>query len=85
MNNDNSEAKGGVERAILFLAGCIMASIGVGLLYFVYRMGNDGKDWAYVYLYMIGCTGFAFLLLRGAFFTVIPETLAESISLSNDR
>ena len=40
MKNDNSEAKGGVERAILFLAGCIMASIGVGLLYFVYRRGK---------------------------------------------
>ncbi len=85
MRNDQPQAPNRVERAILFFAGCIMASIGIAMLYFVYRIAHDGRVWDYEYLYIAGCTGFAFLLLRGAFYTVIPENVVESISISRKR
>lgn len=82
---DEFGSGGTVEFLILFAAGCIMAGIASGLLYFVYRMSTDGQRWNYEELYMTGCIGLAFFLLRGALYTIFSENSEEDIKMSHDR
>ena len=70
---------------IFFILGCIMGLIGLLLAYIAYRLAvrNYGID--YQELYMGGSIGLSFFLLRGAWFTVIPEKRKTEIRLSHDR
>ena len=85
MGAKNVGSNGVLERVIFFILGCIMGLIGLLLAYIAYRLAlrNYGID--YQELYMGGCIGLSFFLLRGAWFTVIPEKHKTEIRLSHDR
>lgn len=85
MNEKSVGSGGAVERTVWFLAGCMMAGIGLSLLYFFYRMTTDRQNWEYEPFYMVGCIGMAFFLLRGAWFTIMPEPEKDKIKMSHDR
>lgn len=81
----NVGSGGPIERAIFFIVGCAMGIGGLALSYMAYMlaMRNYGLD--YQELYMGGSLGLAFFMLRGAWFTVIPQRKAQPIKLSHDR
>ena len=76
---------GSVERAIWFIAGCIMGILGASLAYIGYWLLNDGKTIEYEWAYATACLGFSFFLLRGAWYTIIPEKEKDVIKMSHDR
>jgi len=85
MSTNNVGSNGRVERAIWFFAGCIMGILGAGLAYAAYLMMQDGVLKDDEWLYVTGYLGLAFFLLRGAWYTIIPEKQEEEIKMSHDR
>ncbi len=85
MSNSDTSSVRPVERLIWLLAGCAMGILGISLAYFGYRILNDGRIVDHEWAYATTCMIFSFFLLRGAWFTVIPEKEEEVIKLSHER
>ncbi|MDD9908175.1 MAG: hypothetical protein OXR62_00650 [Ahrensia sp.] len=73
MSNGKSEPKGIVERAIFFIAGCGMGVLGVFLAWQCYQWAISPFEFPHRWLWCVASGGLSFFLLRGAWFTVMPE------------
>ncbi|MEE9314427.1 MAG: hypothetical protein V3V02_07240 [Rhizobiaceae bacterium] len=72
MSKTNASSGGSVEKAIWFLAGNIMALIGVVMAYMCYTWAVEPKSIEYRSIWVAGSGSLAWFLLRGAWFTIFP-------------
>ena len=78
MDNKQVGSGGGIERAIWFFAGCIMASLGLILAFYCYQW-TKSPQFQYNWAWIAGSAGLSMFLLRGAWFTIFQEKAADKI------
>ena len=76
---------GGIERAIFFLAGCLMGVLGALLAWFSNKWAVSSIQFEYQWVWMVVTGGLAFFMLRGAWFTVMPQKRDRKFDLETTR
>jgi len=86
MTSRNNAGSGGVvERAIFFMAGCIMGTLGAVLAWLSYKWAISPAIMEYRWLWITIGGGLAFFMLRGAWFTVMPQKEEKYLELETSR
>lgn len=78
---NNVGSGGAIERAIFFIAGCIMGTLGALLAWMSYKFAVSPVIMEYRWLWITIAGGLAFFMLRGAWFTIMPEKKKKYIEL----
>jgi len=82
---DSIGSGGKIERAIFFLAGCLMGALGALLAWFSYKWAVSSIHFEYQWVWSVVTGGLAFFMLRGAWFTVMPQKKDRKFDLETSR